>query len=78
MTAYNEFHDWHQSRIEALILDVADRLISESETTVSFHYPRPEGFQRAVLQQLEWGGYSGRFERDPDSGLPQLVVRRRL
>jgi hypothetical protein len=50
----------------------------ESETTVTFHYPRPEGFRQSVLQQLEWSGFTGRFQQDLDSGLLQLLVRRRL
>ena len=78
MTAQKGFHDWHQSRIEALLLDVAERLSLESETTVTFHYPRPEGFRQSVLQQLEWSGFTGRFQQDLDSGLLQLLVRRRL
>ena len=77
MSGQNEFHDWHQSRIEALLLDVAARLADETETSITFHYPRPDRFQRAVLQQLEWSGYNGRFERDSVSGLLRLTVRRR-
>jgi hypothetical protein len=76
MTSQSELVDWHQSRIEALILDVGERLALKSETTISFQYPRPERFRRAVLRQLEWSGYIGRFERDHESGLPRLVVRR--
>jgi hypothetical protein len=72
----NDLQDWHHSRIEALLLDVADQLIVESEATVSFAYPRPASFQRAVLQQLQWHGYIGRLERDLPSGLLLLVVRR--
>jgi hypothetical protein len=76
MTAECNFSDWHQSRIEGLLLDVAERLSRTTETIIVFQFPRPEAFQRAVLQQLDWSGYVGRFDKDSDSGLPKLTVQR--
>ena len=75
MIATKEFQGWHHGRIEALLVDVAARLRSEREAVVPFYSPRPKVFQQAVLQQLDWSGYAGRFEADRDSGLPKLIVR---
>jgi hypothetical protein len=78
MTTVREFQGWHHSRIEALLVDVGARLSFESETVVQFHSPRSKAFRLAVLQQLEWNGYAGRFEQDYDSDFRRLVVRHQL
>jgi hypothetical protein len=69
-------YDWHQSRMEGLLADIVERLGHESEITIRFQHARPDAFKRAVLQQLNWAGYEGRFETDAQSGLPKLIVRR--
>jgi hypothetical protein len=71
-----QFHDWHQSRMEGLLIDIEDQLLNTDEAVIAFANPRPERFQRAVLDQLKWNGYSGRFESDHSSNLPRLIVRR--
>lgn len=75
MTEHYDFHNWHHSRIEGLLTDVAERLTREFQAVIVFPFPRPDVFRRAVLQHLEWNGYAGRFETDTDSGLLKLVVQ---
>jgi hypothetical protein len=67
--------DWHHSRIEGLMADVAERLTREFQAVVVFPFPRSNTFRRAVLQHLDWNGYAGRFETDTGSGLLKLVVQ---
>jgi hypothetical protein len=76
MTAHYDLSNWHQSRMEGLLTDVAERLTREFQAIILFPFPRPDAFRRAVLQQLDWNGYAGRFETDSDSGLLKLVVQR--
>ena len=75
MNKHYDFSDWHYSRIEGLLTDVADRLTREFQAVIVFPFPRPHAFRRAVLQQLDWNGYAGQFETDTASGLLKLIVR---
>jgi hypothetical protein len=73
--AYYDLGGWHHSRIEGLLADVAERLTREARATILFPFPRSDAFRQAVLQQLDWNGYAGRFEMDSGSGLLKLVVQ---